>query len=403
MLKSFILLLPSFVCLYSAINFFINRKQNFRSQNIWMLCMFAMSISSFIWSIYYAGIENYKIYYKLDIIDATVSLAFLPFVHLYFRSLTDETPLGWKEYSWFLPGLFVGVSSIILYIRMGDARAAEYMEAICTDHMNLDEYSALVYKILFAINVVFYYTTLTIQQILLMIYTIKHLSKYQKRLDDYFLSNPDERSLKSIKATFTGILVLIMIYFSFLFEGLILRHQYPIFLYTLMVANAAVFIYLNYHVSQIKYTAESLKANLQQSDEDAYNQGYVTVEEDGYEYKSASVIKKERREEIIPRINALLEDEKIFLKKDLRMDDIVHLTRANRTYISLLINEEYKCSFSELINRRRIDHAQKLASENPNLSHLQIAEESGFTHASSFSRTFKQYVGITFREWHKRI
>lgn len=49
----------------------------------------------------------------------------------------------------------------------------------------------------------------------------------------------------------------------------------------------------------------------------------------------------------------------------------------------MLINEEYQCSFSELINRRRIEYAKLLIVSNPKLSHIQIAEQSGFAHDSS--------------------
>lgn len=115
MLKGFILLLPCSVCLYSAITLFLTRKRDLRPQNIWTICMFLISVCTFIWSIYYAGIQDYRLYYKLDIIGTTLTLTFFPFVYLYFRSLTDETPLGWKEYCWFLPEPLTGLSSLLIY------------------------------------------------------------------------------------------------------------------------------------------------------------------------------------------------------------------------------------------------------------------------------------------------
>lgn len=117
---------------------------------------------------------------------------------------------------------------------------------------------------------------------------------------------------------------------------------------------------------------------------------------------ATSIIKRERQEEIFLKINSLLEEDKIFLKKDLRLDEIAKPAQANRTYISILISEKYQYTFSELINRKRIEYAQNLVVKNPNLSQAQLAEETGFSHASSFSRTFKQYTGITFREWYNK-
>lgn len=400
MLKNLILLLPCFVCLHSAITLFISRKKNFRSQNIWMLCMFFTSVTSFIWGIYYRGDYNYSLYYKLDIIDAAFSLTFFPFVCLYFRSLTDATPIGRKEYCWFLPGLLIGLSSLLIYVWMGDAQAAEYICAVNSDYVNIEKFNSLVYKLHFVVNVILFYFLLVLQQILALKYTINHLINYRRRLDD-FLSNPDEKSLDNIKAILMGIFALIIVFFLFFIEGFILFHRYPLVVYLLIFAYAIVLYYLDYHISRVKYTAIELEKTLLQIDGEAERYEYAVINENSREVKPVLIIKKERREELLKQMNYLLNEDKIFLKKDLRLDDVVRLTKVNRTYISKFIGEEYQCSFSELINNKRIAYAQKRTLANPKISHSHIAEESGFVHASSFSRTFKQYVGITYKEWCK--
>lgn len=352
-----------------------------------MAGMLAMTVSFFIWGYYYSGIEDFGLYYKLDVVDATLGLTFLPFVHLYFRSLTNETPIGRKEYLWFLPGLFVGISSMILYICMGDSQATNYMKAIITDHSNLRNYSAPVYKIHFAINVVLYYTILLIQIFFTLKYTLSGLTNYRQQFNESS-SNEDKQSLNSIKSILVGVFVLSVIYLLGFFESCLFYHRYPLLIHLLVFGLAVACFYINHHVSQVKYSVDFLTIN-------------ATMVETGCVQKSALIIKKGRRDEIIHRINSLLDVDEIFLKKDLRLDDVVRLTHVNRTYISLLISEEYNCSFSELVNRRRIDYAQKLVSSNPKLSHVYIAEKSGFAHASSFSRIFKKQTGMTFREWHR--
>ena len=95
---------------------------------------------------------------------------------------------------------------------------------------------------------------------------------------------------------------------------------------------------------------------------------------------------------------------RIFLKNlitNFSPDSIKSSMKKNRTYISRLINQEYQCSFSDFINQKRIEFAQELIHTHPELTQEQIAEKVGFTHASSFSRAFKQQVGQTFREWYK--
>lgn len=45
-----------------------------------------------------------------------------------------------------------------------------------------------------------------------------------------------------------------------------------------------------------------------------------------------------------------------------------------RTYVSRYINTEYGCSFSDYINRMRVDYAKTLMQETPNPKFIAIAE-----------------------------
>ncbi|MDF9831407.1 helix-turn-helix domain-containing protein [Parabacteroides sp. PF5-6] len=108
-------------------------------------------------------------------------------------------------------------------------------------------------------------------------------------------------------------------------------------------------------------------------------------------------------EKLLPEFNRLMEEEKIFLQKNLRREDFAERMKTNRTYIAQLIREEYQCGFSEFINRRRITYACDLLRQHPEIPQDQLATKSGFTNISTFSRTFKQYTGTTFRQWQKNI
>ncbi|MDF9831365.1 helix-turn-helix domain-containing protein [Parabacteroides sp. PF5-6] len=99
----------------------------------------------------------------------------------------------------------------------------------------------------------------------------------------------------------------------------------------------------------------------------------------------------------------LIYQEKIYLKKNLNREEIAKRLQTNRTYISALVREEYQCGFSEFINRLRIEHAQELMHQHPELNQEELAAQTGFTHPSAFSRTFKQYTGTTFRQYQKSI
>lgn len=366
------------------------------------MCMLSTAVCAYIWAVYFRGGEDYSLYYKLDVIDATLGLFFLPFVYLYLRTLTDETALGWKDYILFLPGILVGLGSFATYAYLGEARSSDYLEQLFLDQSNKANYSDPIYKIHYFINIFSYYAIFIVQVIGLGYYAIICSIKYRKRLEDFY-SNLSGKSLENIKAMLIGVFMLLLVIGIGFVELYVFYSNSKLMMYVLMLGYAAVLYYLNYHVFHLKYTAQQLAESLCETDKEADEKGYFTA--GGIESipKAPFAIKKSKQESILLQLEVLLNDDKIFLKKDLRLDDMVSLTQTNRTYLSFLINEVYQCNFSELINRKRVEYAQEYVRTQPYVSHHQLAEKSGFSHPVSFSRAFKLNTGMTFKEWYKAI
>lgn len=104
------------------------------------------------------------------------------------------------------------------------------------------------------------------------------------------------------------------------------------------------------------------------------------------------------------KIDELLTVQHYFTKKDLKIGDIATEIASNRTYVSNYINRTYHCSFSELVNKLRIEYAMTLltsATEDTKLT--QIAERAGFASEQSFYRNFKKIVGTTPKDWLDKI
>ena len=108
---------------------------------------------------------------------------------------------------------------------------------------------------------------------------------------------------------------------------------------------------------------------------------------------------KKSRQELQEQVSKLIEEKQLFRKKDIRISDIASELATNRTYISLIVNSSLGTSFSDLINNYRIEYAQKLMTEHPEMSHTEVAEESGFSSRTSFLRTFKAKTGMSPTEW----
>lgn len=113
--------------------------------------------------------------------------------------------------------------------------------------------------------------------------------------------------------------------------------------------------------------------------------------------------RSEDTESVGQHIETLMTEEHYFLKHDLKIGDIVKAVGSNRTHVSNYINTTHGCSFSDYMNRLRIDYAKRLLLSAPAGKKLtQIADESGFATEQSFYRNFKKFEGMTPAEWMSR-
>src|SRR5690554_3931861 len=86
------------------------------------------------------------------------------------------------------------------------------------------------------------------------------------------------------------------------------------------------------------------------------------------------------------RLVQIFEEGKIFLNKDLTIWEVSRVLGTNRTYVSSVINNDFKQNFSSFVNSYRAKHAQKLLANNPEISKQDLAEMSGFGSLASMRR-----------------
>jgi AraC-like DNA-binding protein len=82
---------------------------------------------------------------------------------------------------------------------------------------------------------------------------------------------------------------------------------------------------------------------------------------------------------------------------ELALADVAQRLGTNTRYLSRAFNEGLGQSFSELINRQRVEEAKRrLVSDGEVLA---IALEVGFSSKASFNRAFRAYAGCTPTEY----
>ncbi|NDW12353.1 AraC family transcriptional regulator [Bacteroides sp. 214] len=386
-IHNMILHLPCFVSIYWAALLLLNKKSNNRPQNIWMVLMFVLSACTFVWIMLFGGIDNYKLYYKLDIVDITLTLFIFPLLYLYFWALNTQKALTWKQYIWFLPGLILGGISAFLYLRMGEEQSIKYIQTVIENQDTYQFVPGTPQWLLYLVSLQIYYVVFFIQIIAVLSLSTLNVIRYRKGVQNFF-SNLEGKSIENNRAVLIGL-------FIFLFIGLVAAflwgaspEVYYSSKYVLMSLTGVCIFYMGYHVYKTKPISQHL----------LHTEGKLPTEED----EPLEEVNEAHRNKMLPLFNRLIDEEKKFLHSTLTLDDIAFELKTNRTYVSRIINEEFQCNFYEFINRKRVEFAKELMMENPHLTQEQIAEMSGFTHASTFSRTFKKQTGLTFRQWKNR-
>lgn len=105
-----------------------------------------------------------------------------------------------------------------------------------------------------------------------------------------------------------------------------------------------------------------------------------------------------QNEELVAHLHKLFEEDKVFLRPDIRIDDVAAMLLTNRTYVTRLMRQEYGLSFIEYINVARIQYSQKLLYSS-RMTLDEVAERSGFQSTSNYCRAFKRYIGATPLNW----
>lgn len=103
-------------------------------------------------------------------------------------------------------------------------------------------------------------------------------------------------------------------------------------------------------------------------------------------------------DELMARITQLMETQHLYLNPEMKIGDVANALGVHRNAVSASINAQ-GCTFSQLVNNYRMQHAKKLLREATDMKIAAIGLESGFANESTFFRAFKAATGMTPKEW----
>src|SRR5574344_96850 len=395
MLYNFAVLLPCSMCLLLASLICRNLKNNTRPLNILALLCFTAAVFFFIESNFIVGVNNFVLYYRLDIVDSFITLTIFPLMCIYFRTLTDESELNWKEFLQFLPALIIGGITLMAYTLMGKNNAIEYTMDIVNDLPYNKKFDGFVYS-LHTASVIAYNLTFIAQVVITYIYSINKITKYHKELRDFY-SSLDDKSIgynRHILIWANIFLALSLVFITTGGRDFLKDHHY----YTMIFCTiwSIPFFEMCYYTIRMKYTVKDYSDDVQKAE---YEENNISDQ-----YVSDN-IKNDTPDDKLMQLfnifNELIAEDKIYLRCALRVDEVAQMLHTNRTYVSKIINNNYNCSFSDFINGKRIEYAKELIISQPNLKQDELADKCGFLSASSLNKTFKQITGDSPKVWYK--
>lgn len=102
---------------------------------------------------------------------------------------------------------------------------------------------------------------------------------------------------------------------------------------------------------------------------------------------------------IFEKVQAHFEKSKPYLDSSLSIEDVARAVGTNKSYVAKSVRVYAGRNFCQFVNSYRIEHAKELFMQNPKIRVNQMASESGFNSATSFSLAFKIATGMPPGEW----
>lgn len=104
-------------------------------------------------------------------------------------------------------------------------------------------------------------------------------------------------------------------------------------------------------------------------------------------------------DDLMQRICELMENERVYLDSGLKLSDVADRLGVRSRQVSDCIKVKRNCLFAQFVNTYRVEFAKQLLCNYPNLKMAAVWTGAGFSHESTFFRTFKAVVGMTPKEW----
>ena len=369
--------LPMFACGFWAILIGCTLYFDGRNRGYLMLLLF-MVTASLLYAGHCAFLNHF--YSDMPVLDSLYSfanLAVYPLFYVYIVSMTSPESQLRHTWLYFIPSAVIGIMVSVIYIMMSPQELDSFVRIISynedfgsgTGLCKMMGYTRLAAKVVFAIEVV-----------AVLIAGSRKILAYNKSIEDYYADTEGKKltAFQWYMYLFTAC-SLASIIFNFIGRSRFDSSAW------MMAIPSLLFSSLLFGLGFIGFRQ-------------SFTIDHFEQEESADEIIPESAPASKQEKPLIERIEEVVTKRQLYLRHNLKISDVAAELCTNRLYVSTAINEEMGISFSDYINRKRVNYAIHLMSVNPQLTIYEIADLSGFSSDKSFYRNFKNITGKSPKE-----
>lgn len=361
--------------------------------------------------------EDYVNLVFLDIVSQFITVSLFPIIIMFLSVLaTRKRPKLWKTILCLLPGIFLGTAATVIYFSMGIQNAADFIAATDIANGRPAGYEATIYLLQEIFCQKIYNIVLLIEIIVVFFYAIRLMVQNGIKFSKLSGFRKGTQTLNPVNSVSFLILVMlgicairIMLGRHYLLDHLFVSGMLSVLLGAVCFVIAFIsnwFSDRNFNLWDLQHPAmmrtEVPMAVLEDESVPVEKPEYVpdpALQEIPVPLAPPTSLKEEKALNRLEQFLNYMTVDRPFLNPDLSIMDVAEALHSNRTYISILVNENFQMTFRDYINKRRIEFSKEVMLEHPDEILEAIAEASGFLSDSQFSKKFKEVEGVSPRTW----
>lgn len=378
MAEDLIIYTPMYVTFFWAVVLLLSKHENNRAKFFLGVFMFVAFL------LYLAHAHFFKkaisTFQFFDPLYMFASLSVYPLYYWYIKLLSVETSFRWYNLRLLAPAALFTFATITVYLLMSVSERQTYLNELL---MNRDRHASDSKLISLQKTIYLISRIVFISQVLYFLIKGQKLVKRYNRQVANFYSNLESRSIIWVNYILYSMLITAIMSIVFNILGRSFFMESPFFLLIPSLIFSVLLFFIGFLGHMQNHTVVDLETD-DLPEKDVIPKSYNTAR-------------------LNEKLLYLFINEAIYKNPDLKITHLSEKLHTNRTYISKHINTQFSCTFSDFVNRYRIEEAKRLLTEDSSKTYSlnYISEKSGFGSMGSFMRVFRDFEGITpgqFRE-----